>query len=146
MHKTNSLTKTAVFENLSQLIDFQSHFARQNGMDDESVNDLTLAVEESLVNIIHYAYPKSQPGDIEIRCSFVSDKNSVIIEIRDRGVPFDPTATPEPDLEESLETRKVGGMGIFLVRKLTDEFLYRYEDGQNIITLIKKTVAEREGN
>ena len=57
---------------------------------------------------------------------------------RDRGVPFDPLAKADPDVTLAAEERQIGGLGIFMVKKSMDEVLYRYENGENVLTLRKK--------
>ena len=63
---------------------------------------------------------------------------SFIIEFRDRGIPFNPLLKDDPDTTLSAEERKIGGLGIFMVKKSMDDISYRYEDGQNILRIIKK--------
>ena len=100
---------------------------------------LDLAVEEIFVNIAHYAYaPKT--GDVEITC--VVEKNEkgqsvLTIIFKDRGVPFNPLARPDPDPATPLEERGIGGWGIFLTKKYMDSVTYAYEDGKNMLTLTK---------
>ena len=59
---------------------------------------------------------------------------------KDRGVPYDPLQKEEPDISLSAEERQIGGLGIFIVKKTMDDVNYRYEDGQNVLT-VKKLFA-----
>ena len=88
---------------------------------------LDVAVEEIFVNIAHYAYPPDQPGWAMIRCQVV-----------DCGVPFNPLQKKDADITLSAEERQIGGLGILMVKRSMDEVDYVYENGQNILTLVKK--------
>jgi anti-sigma regulatory factor (Ser/Thr protein kinase) len=123
---------TAEMENLFPLLEYTRDRLRERGLGEDALARLELAIEEILVNIIHYAYPEST-GDIELR--FNGDENGTIIEIKDRGVPFNPLDLPEPDLHASIEERPIGGLGIYFARKIADEMEYRHEDGCNILRL-----------
>lgn len=98
------------------------------------VMQITVCVEEVFVNIAHYAY-----GDAvgSMKLSLSACDGGVEIEFRDRGIPFDPLAREDPDISLSAEERKVGGLGIYMVKQTMDDVTYRYEDGQNILTLKK---------
>ena len=61
-----------------------------------------------------------------------------IKELYDQGVPFDPLKKPDPDITLSVEERQIGGLGIFIVKKTMDSVSYAYENGKNILTMIKK--------
>lgn len=103
---------------------------------DSSLRDkLNLILEEALVNVISYAYPQGQSGEIELKIFGNTEKSEIIFRITDKGKPFDPTEVPEPDIDASLDQRPIGGLGIFLVRNLSDKIEYRREDGKNILTI-----------
>ena len=63
---------------------------------------------------------------------------SVVVSFIDKGVPYDPLAKADPDVNLSLEEREAGGLGIFMVKKTMDEISYEYRDGQNILKIKKK--------
>ena len=109
--------------------------ARGAGFTDKRVQEIELAVEEALVNIINYAYPDQDNGDVDIKCG-LEDQERLVIEIRDSGVPFDVGAQSDPDLKANIAERKIGGLGIFLIRKMADEMRYKREGEQNVLTLI----------
>jgi len=96
---------------------------------------IELSLLEICINIIRYAYPE-QKGEIILR--IWRQKGKVFLEIRDNGIPFDPTKSSPPDLKEILTNEEKGGLGIFLSRKLMDGFDYKREKGQNILTMYKK--------
>jgi anti-sigma regulatory factor (Ser/Thr protein kinase) len=100
-------------------------------LDEEEFFKLELALVEICVNITRYAHPGGG-GSIVMT---LWTHPGVCLEIRDSGVPFDPRLVPPPDLDRLLASSRRGGLGVFLARKLVDEFDYRRQDGENIITL-----------
>ena len=98
--------------------------------------NLNLALEEAVSNVILYAYPDGPGGHVDVDAVIGDD--SVVFTITDRGIPFDPTTLPPPDLNLDVKDRPVGGLGIFLVRRIMDDVAYVREDGKNILTLTKK--------
>lgn len=110
-------------------------------LDEEEVYKIELSLVEMCTNIIRYAYPHDK-GDITISAWY--EKGSFCLEIRDGGVPFDPRQVKRPTLEEMIDREQMGGLGIFLARKLMDRFSYRRENDQNILTMSKKARKKRE--
>jgi serine/threonine-protein kinase RsbW len=106
-----------------------------HGFSSEDILDTQLAVEEIITNIINHGY-KNAGGEIVIYCRI--NGNQTEVRIRDDAPRFDPLSLPEPELDGTIENRKIGGLGIFLVRQVMDEISYRYENGQNILVMIKK--------
>jgi len=105
------------------------------GFSPEEILDTQLAVEEVITNVIVHGYKKSS-GEIHISCRIT--KNIAEIEIADTAPPFDPLSLPEPDLAGDVSNRKIGGLGVFLVRQVMDDVHYRREGKKNIIILVKK--------
>ncbi len=98
---------------------------------------IELAVEEIFVNIASYAYQPGE-GEAEVRCGVLQDPLRVEIQFLDGGRPYDPMAKEDADTsQEALENRE-GGLGILLVKKTMDDVKYVYEDGKNILTILKK--------
>jgi serine/threonine-protein kinase RsbW len=107
------------------------------GLPSSVCDPLTLAVDESLSNIILHGY-RGQAGLIEIETEQVAD--AVLVHLRDQAPPFDPTRLPDPDIRLPLHDRPVGGMGVYLARRSVDKIAYeRLPDGGNHLTLTKKT-------
>jgi anti-sigma regulatory factor (Ser/Thr protein kinase) len=94
-----------------------------------------IAVEELFVNVAHYAYPDSK-GTAKIGIDTSGD--SIVVQISDSGIPFDPLAKPDPDVTLAAEDRKIGGLGIYMVKKSMDSVVYEYKDNQNILTISKR--------
>ena len=98
---------------------------------------ICVAIEEVFVNIAHYAYPDSV-GDMAIDIGFEKGSRTVTFRMSDKGVPFDPLKKPDPDITLSAEEREIGGLGIFIAKKTMDSLRYSYENGENVLTMIKK--------
>lgn len=100
------------------------------------MSQVEIAVEEIYVNIVHYAYP-SGDGEAAIRCETDREAPKITIQFLDEGTPFDPLAKEDADISLSAEERSIGGLGILMVKKLMDEVTYCYEEGKNILTIVK---------
>ena len=98
---------------------------------------IDVAIDEMFGNIAHYAYPEGE-GPVVVRFEPDPDDGSVAITFVDRGIPFNPLERADPDTLLEPEEREIGGLGIFLVKKTMDDVSYRFEDGQNILTIRKK--------
>ncbi|EFC91635.1 putative anti-sigma regulatory factor, serine/threonine protein kinase [Dethiosulfovibrio peptidovorans DSM 11002] len=94
-----------------------------------------LALEETVVNICSYAY-EVPPGELLVRIS--DDGDRYFLEFEDRGVPFDPLSSDEPDVRAPMEERGQGGLGILLIRRVMDEAHYSREKGVNRLRLVVK--------
>ena len=106
------------------------------GLEDRPAKSVRLALEETVVNVIDYAYPEGTRGKVNVRAW--SDGNTMRFTVTDGGVPFDPTAVPPADTTLAAEDRPVGGLGIHLARTLMDTVRYERADDKNILTLEKK--------
>ncbi len=97
-------------------------------MTPEQARKVALVIEESLVNVIQYAYPNGE-GDVELSCYV--DQRLFCVLLRDWGEVFDPTGQDEPDLGGDLQSRMIGGLGIHFIRQLTTTMEYAWKDGSN---------------
>jgi sigma-B regulation protein RsbU (phosphoserine phosphatase) len=131
----NRLTLTNDISNIPLLAEFVEAIAEELELDMEISMSLNLALEEAVVNVMNYAYPKDTKGDILIDA--LTDDDRLKFVITDQGVAFDPTAKDEVDTSLSAEERPIGGLGIHLVRQLMDNIEYERKDGNNILTLSK---------
>ena len=133
---TYTLTVTSELNKLASIADFVADAASAMGMDEETVYAMQLAVDEACTNVIEYAYQgrRGQPVTVECR----DEGGQCIVVIRDRGRPFDPTLVPTPDLKAPVSKRRIGGLGIYLMRKLMDDVRFRFDPQTgNEVTLIK---------
>lgn len=111
--------------------------ARQGGFSDKDVYNIQLATDEAASNMIEHSYENIPDGVIDLSCGMEGDLIRIILV--DYGEPFDPSAIPMPDLKADLSDRKIGGLGIFLMRKLMDEVHYEPKaDKSNVLTMIKR--------
>lgn len=104
-------------------------------------NELTtagvnLAIEEAVVNVMSYAFPDGVRSTILLEV--VADDETIIFELRDDGIPFDPTKVEEVDVTLPVEKRGIGGLGIHLIRHYMDSVSYERRDNQNVLTMKKK--------
>ena len=126
----------AVLDNLNTVIDFIDEVLERAECPLRTVMKINLSVEEIFVNIANYAYADHK-GDAVIRTKLMEDPRAVRITFIDYGIPYDPTALPDPDVTLSSEDRNIGGLGIFLVRKNMDSMNYEYRDGCNVLVVEK---------
>ena len=131
-----SLTLPNDVETIPQLNEFIDTVAEAIGLDMSLTMSLNLAIEEAVVNVMDYAYPPGEKGDVTIDVC-ASDEWLQFV-ISDAGTPFDPTQKKEADTTLSVDERPIGGLGIFLVRQLMDTIHYQYVDGKNVLTLKKQ--------
>ena len=97
---------------------------------------IDLAVDEIFTNVASYAYAP-ETGKVTVRLDFDEASRTACITFIDSGVPYNPLEKPDPDVTLSAEERGIGGLGIFMVKKVTDKMEYRYEDGCNMLTIYK---------
>lgn len=100
------------------------------------VMNINLAIEEAIVNSILYAYSKESMNTISL--SAECSGNELIFVLTDEGTAFDPTQVPEVDTSLAVEDRPIGGLGIFLVRKIMGEVTYQRIDDKNRLEMRKK--------
>jgi serine/threonine-protein kinase RsbW len=130
-----SIKLPAEIGNLRTFVSFVSDCARVHGFRRERISDLELAVEEAIANICLYAYDQ-EPGEVEINCFQDGGSEGLVIEIRDTGKAFDMQSLAPPDLTSNIEDRDIGGLGVFLIRKVADESHYVRQNDQNILRLV----------
>jgi serine/threonine-protein kinase RsbW len=145
MTSTVRITLPAKLECLREAMEFVVSFAEESGFSPGRIMEIELALEEILVNIIHYAYPKGE-GDMEIAC-VPGGRDRFVMVIADKGIPFNIIQVADPDVCASVDERKVGGLGIYFAKKLVDNILYSREDGKNILqlTVLKTRTVDPEG-
>ena len=88
------------------------------------------------MNIASYAY-QQENGTATVGIEISDDPPAATITFADRGIPFDPLEKDDPDVTLSAEEREIGGLGIYMTKKVMDDVSYAYKDGQNILTLKK---------
>ncbi|MBM3125189.1 MAG: ATP-binding protein [Chloroflexi bacterium] len=130
------LSIPARYEYLDEIREFVAGVAGQSGFGEKEVYSLQLAADEAATNIIEHAYAGMSNGTLEVSCNLQGD--SLVIVMRDYGKTFDPSKVRQPDVTTNLSKRQIGGLGIYLMRKLMDEVHYESIGNQNILTMTKR--------
>lgn len=108
----------------------------------DAISKIVLAVDELITNIIVHGY-QGRPGSIDIELQAIG--SDLEIRLRDQSPPFDPATVPEPAFDMPLDERPLGGLGIYLARKIMDSLTYQSTVGRgNELTLLKKQVIHTD--
>jgi serine/threonine-protein kinase RsbW len=121
---------------ISRLIQAFESLGEQLQVGPDTLYQMTLVLDELVTNVISYG--GIVPSDGPIRVEFKAADGVLETVISDPGKPFDPSNAPEPDTDQTLEDRKIGGLGVHLARSMVDSFEYGYEAGRNRVTLRKR--------
>ncbi len=125
------MTLKPTMESVAEVTEFVENILCDADASMKVIAQMNIAVDEIMSNIAQY----SGASSAEIACEVVDGK--VTLTFVDDGVQYDPTANEDPDVTLSAEERKIGGLGIFMVKKSMDEVVYVYRDGKNVLTLTK---------
>jgi anti-sigma regulatory factor (Ser/Thr protein kinase) len=128
---TQTITVQASTESLDNVLAFVETVA--GDMPFKLQNQLAIAVEEVFVNIANYAYEAG--GEAVITAE--SDAEKLVLTFEDKGTPYNPLQKDDPDVEAPTEEREIGGLGIFMIKKLTDGIEYEHAGGKNILKILK---------
>ncbi len=119
---------------LPNVMQWVRKFTAETKLSSKQRKEIELAMEEAIVNLIHHADLKEQ---VTLSCSHIDGRHIEFVLI-DRGGPFNPLLhETKVGMDASLQDRKIGGLGLMLMKKYTDALLYRREEGENILTLVK---------
>jgi anti-sigma regulatory factor (Ser/Thr protein kinase) len=129
------IKEVATFKNLDHFLDYVRLFFKEKSLNVDLLQDITLVIEELLVNIILYSYPKGNIGEVEL--SLLLLDNNLKINITDNGIPFNPLKHLTPDISLPLKQRGIGNLGIHLVKSLVDKIKYERKTEKNFLTLFK---------
>lgn len=132
---SREISITNDLQHVETVNDWVEEVCHKLSMSESNTSSMKLAVEEAVVNVINYAYPAGEIGDISIEATATAA--ALKFKITDSGVSFAPTDAPDVDTSLSAEERRIGGLGIFLVRQLMDTINYERIDGKNVLTLTK---------
>ena len=127
----------AKLSNLEKVLDFVNSHLSNVECPEKTRIQVDIAVEEIFVNIAHYAY-NPEVGKATIRVEISEKPLTISLTFMDSGKPYDPLSRKDPDVSLSAEQRKIGGLGIYMVKKSMDEIQYSYRNGTNMLTLKKK--------
>ena len=100
---------------------------------------LKVVADEIYSNIVHYS------GAKKAEVLFVNAQEQITLVFRDDGTPYNPLEADTPDVTADLEDRKIGGLGMFMVKKMCQEVAYEYSDGKNQMTVVlSKTPVKKK--
>lgn len=120
---------------LQRILDWAQDILNDSSCPEKEKNQIAIALDEIFSNIMKYGY-KDHHGQVSFR--FILNEHSVSIEIKDRGIKYNPLEHEDPDIMLSLDDRSIGGLGLLMVKKTMTDVTYSYQEGYNILTLIKE--------
>ena len=136
MSEKASIKVTTTRDELVNIVTFVEEIGNREDWPYELVFRVNLVLEELGLNIIDYAHDE---GVHEFDICLTSEEGAITIEVVDDGKPFDPlNDAPQPDIASDLEDRRVGGLGLHLVRTTMDDMSYRRDQGKNHLTLVAR--------
>jgi len=132
---SDSLSQTIgnTLNSLPPLTTAVNRFLDQHAVPHEAIFRVNLAIEEIITNIIKYGYDDTKHHTITVSLALFPD--TIRLRLEDDGHLFDPLQAPEPDIHASLDKRKVGGLGLLLVREIVGRIDYRRENDANILEM-----------
>ena len=136
MAETHRITRAAYLESLKDFRDFlKEHCSRYPGVNQETLYDIQLAVDEACTNIITHGYADMDPGSIILDLEMTPEKLTICL--TDFGHSFEPDSTPTPDVQAPIEERELGGFGLFFIQQSVDQMDYRVTEDGNTMILTK---------
>jgi serine/threonine-protein kinase RsbW len=131
------MTFPAKFEFLDEIRELVAQTALAGSFTEKEIYSLQLAADEAASNIIEHAYAGISNANLDITCDMRGD--TLTITMRDTGISFDPSSVKQPNLKADLSERQIGGLGLYLMRKLMDEVHYESDPKTgNLLTMIKR--------
>ena len=131
------LNIAAVIENIPAVMGFVDAELERIDCPMKAQFQIDVAIDEVFTNISQYAYAPGT-GNATVRVEITDEPREVIVTFLDQGVPFNPLEKEDPDVTLSAAERRIGGLGIFMVKNSMDHMQYEYKDGQNILTVRKR--------
>ena len=126
-------------EEMPAVVAMVEGFGIAHGIPAHVVNEINVALDEVLSNIISYGYGPEERGEIHIRLAH--RPGEILAEVEDTGRPFDPMQAPPPELPATLQARRIGGLGIHFIKSLADEVRYMRAGGKNRLQLRKRLAS-----
>jgi anti-sigma regulatory factor (Ser/Thr protein kinase) len=137
MSSSRTITISNKIEELEKVSEFLEEFCEIHEIPIKISNTFQIVIDELLSNTIFYGFSKKDKGSIEIQLTL--EENIFVVVLIDDGKKFDPHDAPQPDLlNQDIENKQIGGLGINIVKKMTDSFKYERKKNKNIVTLSKK--------
>jgi anti-sigma regulatory factor (Ser/Thr protein kinase) len=118
-------------------LDFIEKNAAHDGLSPSMRSQLAIIVDEIISNVIKYAYPEGEKGRVFMRYAYSSLKNEIKLTFIDAGVAFNPLRQEDPDITESADKRPIGGLGLYMVKQMTNSIEYSRRNNKNFLTIYK---------
>ena len=134
--KTYELTVDATLDNLRLVNAFLEEHLEEADCPLKAQMQISVAAEEIYVNIAHYAYAP-ETGTVTLRLELQEEPPAVTLTFLDSGIPFNPLDRTDPDVSLPAEEREIGGLGIFMTKKIMNEVTYERRDGKNVLRIKK---------
>lgn len=132
-------------DEIARLCDEVKKFCDDNGVSEQKYHDIVLILDELATNVINYAYPDGGTHTFTLDLHKDGDDH-IVMKLSDDGIPFDPLARDNPDTESSLEEREIGGLGIFIVKQLSEVVEYSRVDDKNHLIVIVSIMNKNSNN
>ena len=130
------LTMSADRKKIPAVIEFVNQVLDALGCSLKAEAQIDIAIDEIYSNIVKYGY-EEEGGEVTVSFDTSEEPLAMTLSFRDEGKPFNPLERRDPDVTLSAKDRKIGGLGIFMVKKSMDDIRYEYRDGKNILTIKK---------
>ncbi len=130
------ITVDATIDNVQTITDFVDERLEEMNCPVKAQMQINIVIDELCSNVARYAY-SDKTGKVTVSVDTVDKPMKVWLTFIDEGIPYNPLAKEDPDITLSAEERKIGGLGIYMVKKMMDDFRYEYKDGKNIVTVCK---------
>jgi len=132
MSKKAVLTLPVTMDRLNEITDFVESTLQEEAVDESDIYPIHLAVDEVCTNIFSYSRARVVTVMIE------TNPTDLMVTISDDGFPFNPLTIPPPDLNAGIDDREPGGLGIHLVRNFLEDISYEYQNGKNVLRMMKR--------
>jgi anti-sigma regulatory factor (Ser/Thr protein kinase) len=143
-HNIFELEVTNTINSLPVISDFVADALTHFEADPATINRVQLAIDEACTNVIKYAYSGEGVGSLKLDLEL--EGNILIITLTDWGKPFDPNTIPPPDLNSEVEERRIGGLGIYFIKKLMDDVSYSFNTEKGNRLILKKKLLNTKND
>lgn len=141
--ESDRVTCSAELSNLPHLLALVARVGQRLQLGAEALHDLRLIAEEACVNVMRHAYPPGQPGPLALEIQAVQQGGMcrIVLTVQDQGRPFDPLSIGPVCTTAPAAARVPGGMGVHLIRQLSDRLHYRRDPRLGNVFTIEKHLA-----
>jgi anti-sigma regulatory factor (Ser/Thr protein kinase) len=129
---------------IGRVHDVVCKFCEKHNISEEKCHDISLILDEIITNIVNYAYPDDKEHEFSVDIDKIG--LYIILRLVDNGIAFDPLTQADPDVDSSLEERKIGGLGIFIAKQLSDDLKYSRVNDQNQLDIRIAIYNEEKDN